>query len=417
MKPSIARLYYGWWIVGGAILCQFAFMSVSQAIVGVFMRPVIDDLGWKVWQFTLGSSLAVGAGAMTGIIAGNIVDSRGPRPLMLVGAVVSAACLLLLGRQSSLVVFLAIYVAAGLVGWNLFSPLVVNATLSKWFIRRRGWALAIGSIGISMAGLIAPFVMTTIVDSYGWRTGYSVLAVFVLIAVIPTAFVMRRTPEDYGLSPDGDAEVSSSNVGAVSVAAEARSFTRAEAVRTRGFWLLIVGFGLNQTALTSVLVHAIPFATDVGFSRSMAATALAVNGFGNLASKVVWGYGLQRVEPRLLVMAAYSLSATGVVLMLIAATTGQASVWLAGFLLYGFGFGGTIPLSEFLWAKYFGRSHIGAIRGVGYPITIVGTGLGPVLIGYWSDVSLTYQPAFIAIICVYLVGAVTVWVSREPSPR
>ncbi|PCH92757.1 MAG: hypothetical protein COB86_02120 [Dehalococcoidia bacterium] len=103
--------------------------------------------------------------------------------------------------------------------------------------------------------------------------------------------------------------------------------------------------------------------------------------------------------------------------MLIAATTGQASVWLAGFLLYGFGFGGTIPLSEFLWAKYFGRSHIGAIRGVGYPITIVGTGLGPVLIGYWSDVSLTYQPAFIAIICAYLVGAVTVWVSREPSPR
>ena len=74
MKPSMTRLYYGWWIVGGAILCQFAFMSVSQAIVGVFMRPVIDDLGWKVWQFTLGSSLAVGAGAMTGIIAGNIVD-------------------------------------------------------------------------------------------------------------------------------------------------------------------------------------------------------------------------------------------------------------------------------------------------------------------------------------------------------
>ena len=413
MKKSMTRPYYGWWIVGGSILCQFAFMSVSQAVVGVFMRPVVDDLGWRIWQFTLGSSLAVGAGAISGVFVGNIVDSRGPRPLILVGALVSGVCLLLLGIQSTLAVFLALYVVAGLIGWNLFSPLVVNATLNKWFVRRRGWALAIGSIGISLAGLITPFAMTTIVDSFGWRTGYGVLAAFVLVAVVPIAFVMRRTPEDYGLVPDGEASASGGRMA--SVVAEARSLTRAEAIRTRGFWLLIVGFGLNQAALTSVLVHAIPFATDAGFSRSMAATALAVNGFGNLASKAVWGYGLQRVQPRKLVIAAYSLSSVGVGLMLIAATSGQVWVLLVGFLLYGFGFGGTIPLSEFLWARYFGRAHIGAIRGVGYPITIVGTGLGPVLIGYWFDVSLTYQPAFLVIIGAYLTGAVLVWVSREPA--
>jgi sugar phosphate permease len=392
-------------------------MSVSAAIVGVFLRPVVDDLGWKVWQFTLGSSLAVGAGAISGVLVGNIVDSRGPRPLILIGALVSAVCLFLLSLQSTLIVFWGLYFVAGLIGWNLFSPLVVNATLSKWFVRRRGWALAIGSIGISLAGLITPVAMTTIVDHFGWRTGYVVMAVFTLVVVIPIAFVMRRTPEDYGLAPDGDEKTPESGGQLASVATEIRSFTRAQAVRTRGFWLLIVGFGLNQAALTSVLVHAIPFATDAGFSRSMAATALAVNGFGNLASKAVWGYGLQRVQPRKLVMAAYSLSSIGVGLMLIAADSGQVPILMIGFLLYGFGFGGTIPLSEFLWARYFGRAHIGAIRGVGYPITIVGTGIAPVLVGLSFDVSLTYQPAFLVIIGAYLSGAALVWISREPTPE
>ena len=64
------KFFYGWWIVLAAILCQFASMSVGQAVIGVFMNPVIDDLGWKVWEFTLGSSKAVGGGAIYDIEAG-----------------------------------------------------------------------------------------------------------------------------------------------------------------------------------------------------------------------------------------------------------------------------------------------------------------------------------------------------------
>ena len=169
-----------------------------------------------------------------------------------------------------------------------------------------------------------------------------------------------------------------------------------------------------MAALSSVLIHAIPFATDAGFTRSVAAIALAINGLGNLSSKAVWGYGLQRVQPRNLVLAALSFSSLGVGLMLTAAAVEEKSVLFFGFFLYGFGFGGTIPLSEFLWAKYFGRAHIGAIRGISFPITVLGTAIGPVLIGLWFDISQTYQPAFLAIVGVYLTGALLVWVSREP---
>ena len=389
-------------------------MSLSHVIIGVFMRPMIDDLGWAVWQFTLGSSMSVIAGAISGVMVGQIVDNKGPQFLIRVGALVSASCLCLLGLQSNHFVFLVLYIIGGLSGWNLFGSLVVNATLSKWFVKRRGWALAIGSAGISLAGLITPFTMTVMVDSLGWRIAYGVLAGFTIILVAPIASIMRRTPEDYGMEPDGYTNLSSPAVKMSPIASKTVGFTRAKAIATKGFWLLIIGFSLNQSALTSVLVHAIPFATKAGFSRSAAAIALTINGFGNLASKAFWGYALQRAEPRRLVILAYLLSSLGVGLMLIAATHEEVSILNIGFLLYGFGFGGTIPLSEFLWAKYFGGAHIGAIRAAGYPITTFGTALAPVLVGYWFDVSGTYEPAFLTIIGAYLIGAVIVSASREP---
>ncbi len=395
-------------------MAQFASMSVSATVVGVFLGPVTQDLGWQVWQFTLGTSLAAAAGAVSGIVAGGIVDRRGPRLLMAIGVVVTAVCFTGLSLQSDLWMFLTLYLIAGFVGYTLFGPLIVNATLSKWFIVRRGWALALGSVGVSLAGITAPVAVTFIVDTWDWRTGYAALAIFVVIVVTPVALIMRRTPEDHGLLPDGRPQPTGSGPGEGTPPPEPRSFTRAEAVRTRAFWLLIGGFGLNLVALTAVLVHAIPFVTEAGFSRTIGAIALSVNGVGNLSSKPVWGYALQRLETRRLVVAAFSTSAVGVSLIVLAGATGQQAVLFPGFFLYGFGFGGTIPISEFLWARYFGRRHIGAIRGIGNPISILGSSAGPVLVALWFDLTHSYELAFIAIIGAYLSGAAVISISRQP---
>ena len=408
------RIFHGWWIVAAAVLLQFTFLSISQATVSVFLRPVVDELGWHVWQFTLGSSLSVMAGALSGVLLGRIVDRHGPRIPILAGALVASLCLYGLGRQSSLWLFWGLHLCAGLIGWTLFGPLVVNTTLNKWFVRRRGWALAIGSTGISLAGLVAPVTMTMAVDWLGWRNGYLVQALIAFVIVVPVAFLMRRAPEDSGLLTDGDSEQFGRAEGQ-SGSAGAASFTSRQAVRTSAFWLLLFGYSMNQAALSSVLAHAIPFATDASFSRNVAALALAVNGLGNLLSKAVWGYSLQRFPPRRLAAIAISLGGAGVGLMLLAAATGEGTLLFAGFFCYGFGFGGTIPISEYLWVSYFGRAHIGAIRGISQPLTIIGPTIGPVLVGVGYDLMGSYRMAFLGLIGVYLLGALLVLLSRAPT--
>ena len=409
--------FYGWWIVAAAAVSQFTWMAAGPTVVGVFLDPVVEDTGWRVWQFTLGTSLAGVMGAVSGVFAGQALDRHGPRPLMLIGVAASVVCYAGIAAQSNLWAFLILHAALGLVGYNLFGSLVASSAVSKWFVARRGWALAVGSVGVSFAGIVAPVAMTFAVDSWGWRAGYAALGAFVFIAVTPAAFAMRRAPEDYGLSPDGAPPPSRSESAAPSArsSSEPPSLDRPRAVRTRAFWLLTFGFMFNYAALTAVLVHAIPFVTESGFARTVAASALAVNGAGNLSSKIVWGYGLQRFETRLLVLSAFSVSSAGVALMAAAAWTGETAVLFAGFFLYGFGFGGTIPISEFIWARYFGRRHIGAIRGLSNPVSIIGTGVGPILMGAWRDAAGEYGAAFLAAICFYMAGAALIGASREPA--
>ena len=326
LLARLRRPFYGWWIVAGALVGQFTWMGVGPAVVGVFLLPVVNDLGWQVWQFTLGTTLAAAGGALSGIVAGEAVDRYGPRPLMLLGAAVTTVCFVGLSLQSNLWIFLALYAITGFAGWTLFGPLVVNAAVSKWFITKRGWALAVGSIGVSLAGMISPVTVTFIVDTWNWRSGYAALGTFITLAIVPAAFVMRRMPEDYGMRPDGDGAGTGPQAAQTPSAVEPHSLTRSQALRTSGFWLLTLGFTLNYTAMSAILVHAIPFATEAGFSRAVASAALAVNGVGNLASKGFWGYGLQRFDARLLAATAYTVSATGVALMILAGVTGQGAI-------------------------------------------------------------------------------------------
>ncbi len=415
------RVFWGWYIVAGAVVAQFAAMGAGGAIAGVFLRPMTEDLGWTAAEYAFGGSAAFLLAGIAGFVIGPFIDRCGARPLMLVGACVYAVALFAMSRVEELWQFIALSMIVGGAGFSMVGPLVVNATLSKWFVVRRGWAIALGSSGISLSGLIMPLTMTYIVDSAGWREAYAILALVIFVIVVPVALVMRRRPEDYGLLPDGLEP--GSNAGVDRSAAEAQerdaanSYTRGEALRTPAIWLLIVGYGLNTMALTAVLVHAIPFMTDNGFTRTEAALAIAVNGGANLSSKFVWGYFLQRVHVRNLGATALSISATGVVTMLIAAQLGALPLMFLGFFFWGFGFGGTVPLSEFIWAKYFGRVHIGAVRGVAAPFTIAFGALGPVLGGLYFDAVGSYEGVFAAFVVAYLSGAVAILASREPAPK
>ncbi len=417
------RIFWGWWIVLGAIVGQFVGMGTGGSIAGVFLRPITEDLNWSATEFTLGASAALVISGLASFVLGPLIDRYGARPLMLIGACIYAASFLAISQVNALWQFVLLSVLASGIGFSMVGGLVVNVTIAKWFVARRGWAIALGSSGISLGGLIMPVAMTRVVDSIGWRDSYVFLAILVFAIVVPIAILMRRRPEDYGQLPDGTLSGTARITGQPNRAMVQQrldaenSYTRSEALRTSAIWLLMVGYGLHIMAVLSVLVHAIPFLTDSGLTRAEAALAVALNGGANLCSKFVWGYLLQRIHVRYLAATSLLSCATGIVLMLASAQSGWFALMFVAFGFWGFGFGGTVPLSEFIWAKYFGRVHIGAIRGASVPLMVVFQGSGPILGGIYFDVFNSYTGIFVIFVAAHIIGAVAILVSREPPAK
>ena len=412
----LGGVYYGWYIVAAAVVAQFVAVGMQGYVSGVFLKPMSQELGWSREDYANAQTIGTFVMGGLGLFVGGLIDRRGARPLMLAGAVVSGACLIALSRVETLTQFYLVRgvgVTAGAMG---IGNLVVNVTVSKWFIRGRGMAVSIAAMGVSLSGVVLTPVAQVLIDHIGWRQAWVVLGVGVWLIVLPLAFVMRRTPEDYGLLPDGDVPGVAPPAPKrrhATVATEV-AWTRAEAVRTPSIWLLIVAYGIANVGLGSLILHMLPFLTDNGFSTGAAAFMFSAQSWAALVAKPVWGGLMGRVHARYLSSIAFVISAASVLGLLVAAGRQAGPVALLMLVIYGFGIGGTIPLQETVWASYFGRTHLGKIRAVAMPFTIIFSALGPKFAAHLYDRNGDYVAAFLIFASFWIAGAVLVLLARPP---
>lgn len=413
------RVYYGYYIVGGALLAQFIAVGTQASVSGTFFKPMSDDLGWTRAEFTYAQTIGRFMMAFAGFFIGVYVDRYGGRRLMLIGVSILAAALFAVSQITELWQWVVLRGLIFTSGAALLGNLVVNVTLSKWFVEKRGRAIGVSAMGVSLAGVVMPLLMTWVIDSWGWRTAWQALAVGSLLVIYPSALVMRRQPEDHGLHPDGksDEEVAQGG-GAAAQRDFDNSFTRREALRTPALYMIVLSFGLGGVGIGAMLLQTIPFLTDEGFSRTTAALMSTAMSVPALLSKPVWGWLMDIWDARRLAAAGFVLSGIAMIVIVLAAKQHALVPLVAGFLLMGWGFGGQIPLQETIWGSYFGRRYLGSVRSVAMPFSLfLGAG-GPLAVSYYFDIVGNYDGAFYAIGALWVLAAVLVLLVRRPQlPR
>lgn len=412
------RLFYGWCIVAVAIVAQFVAVGTQTYAAGIFLKPMTHDLGWSRESYSAVQTVSTVVMGGFGLLIGGLIDRRGPRMLMFMGGVIAGSALAGTSQVHNLWQFYLLRGAAQTVGNAMLGNLVVNVTLSKWFVVRRGMAVSIASTGFSLGGVVMTPLLALWIGDHGWRTSWVFLGVLTWLLVLPAAFVMRRTPEDYGLLPDGMSPAEAAAYGAKRKRASAtteQQWTRPEALRTKTIWLVIFAYGIANIGLGALLLHMIPFLTDSGFGRSTAALLFSVQSWAALLSKGAWGVLMDRYHARYLSAVGFIITAVSMVGLLGAATSG--STWLVAVVMavYGFGIGGTVPLQETVWASYFGRKHLGKIRSVAMPFSIIFSAGGPLLAGALYDRSGTYEAAFAIFSAFSVIGCVLILLARPPN--
>lgn len=413
--PARAGLYYGYWLVGAAFIAQFVSVGSQNYVIGVFLKPMTDDLGWSRSEYTLARTIGQVVMAATGLLIGAYVDRHGGRRLMTIGITVLATALFLLGFVQELWQWLLLNGLILTAGAAMVGNIVVNVTLSKWFVEKRGRVIGFAAMGVSFAGVVLPFLMTWVLDNWGWRTGWRVLAVGAAALIYPISLIMRRAPEDYGLHPDGrSAAQVAAGMGEAAARDFATSLTRRQALHTPVFYALVLAFGLFALSIGVILLQTIPFMTDAGYSRTTASLMITITSVPALFTKPIWGYFIDRVDPRRLAALGAVLNAVSLIVIVFAVRAGLDPVVYLGFFVLGCGWGGQIPLTEVVWASFFGRRYLGAVRSAGLPFSIVLSAGGPLLSSVYYDRFGNYNGAFL-IIAALSASAVMMLLIRRPS--
>ena len=412
MKENLPsnRIYYGYWIVVAGFVTQFVAVGMSNYIVGSFLIPMTQEFGWTRAEFSLSRSIGQVVLACTGFVIGSAIDRYGGRRFIIVGTFILSAATYSLGNITTLSQWLLLNGLMLTAGAALIGNLVVNVTLGKWFVERRGRAVALAGMGISLSGIILPMLSTWMVDENGWRASWKLLGIAAGLLTLPMAFIMRRSPEDHGLHPDGKSEEEmAQGHGAAAQADFENSMTRAQAMRTSSFYFLVLAFGLFQISITVMLIQTIPLMTDAGYSRLVASTMISLASVPAFLSKPLWGILIDRYSPRKLAAVGAAVTGSAVMLIVFSVANELDLLVYVGFLSMGIGWGGLLPLQEVIWATFFGRRYLGSVRSTAMPFTFGMSALGPVLVAYYYDQVGNYDLALLAIALCNIASAIMLY--------
>ena len=411
-----SRFYFGYYLVGAAFVAQFVAVGSQNYIVGVFFTPMTEDLAWTRTEFTIARTVGQVAMALIGLYIGAYVDRSGGRRVMTVGVLLLGVALYAQSYVQELWQWIALNGLVLTLGAAMVGNLVVNVTLSKWFVEKRGRVVGLSSMGVSMAGVVLPRLMTAVVEEWGWRAGWRVAGVGAIALVLPVTLLMRRAPEDHGLYPDGKtaAQVAAGE-GARAAADYANSLTRAQALRSPQFYLMVLAFGMFAVSIGVMLLQTIPFMEDAGYSKGTAALMITVASIPALLSKPVWGVFIDRIEPKRLTSLSSLLTGSSIVVIVFAVNAELHWLVYSGFVLLGAGWGGLIPLQEVTWASYFGRRYIGAVRSAGLPFSIGLGAAGPLLASVYYDQVGNYDGAFLIVAGSCIIAAILILFVKRPA--
>lgn len=390
-----------------------------SSTLSVFLKPLTEDLAVSRGLFSLLRSGEILIGAAMAPLVGPLVDRFGGRWLMAGGALSAGLGFVLMSQVGAFWQFLLLRWIFVAIGGVFMCHMIVSVTVSRWFVRKRGRAIAIASMGQGFAKVCIPVVTASLFTWIGWRLTWTTFGLVTLVlVVIPALIFMRRSPEEMGLQPDGMDAPPLAEVGnkltaerKAALAADEAVWTWREVIRTQAFWIICFIYGMANIGIAGLNLHVFAYVTDIGFSPLVAATVLSIIASTQLGSTMIWGVIGERLDIRHSSSIMFLVQAAGLALVLAAS---QVLPVYMGFLLYGVGLGGGWVLQELIWATNFGRVSLGMVRGLGILVTHAFGAAGAPFFGFVHDVTGSYRSSFMAFVAALIISALLSLAVRPP---
>lgn len=380
--------YYGWRVVLAACLGVMAgFGSLFVYTFTVFVKPLGAAFGWNRESVSLGFAIAAMTVGLSSPLIGRLIDRFGPRRVILpsmtvFGAGIAALALLGPGIWQFYLTCLVI----GVVG-NGAAHLAYARSISTWFQRRLGMALAFVMVGAGLGAMILPVVAQSIVTRFGWRTAYLSLGALALLLGLPLSwrYIIER-----GQTQKESPQVVHSG------------FTWQQGTRSLAFWIIVAVLFVSSISMNGAITQLSALLTDRGITAGDAAWCASILGGLSVLGRIGTGWLLDRFFGGRVALVVNLVTAAGVVVL------ARANSFAAGALaaaLLGIGAGGEAAITPYLLTRYFGLRAFSTLYGFTWTFYAAAGAIGPVILGRAFDSTGSYSALLIVLAIALAVAA------------
>jgi len=393
---SRVPFFYGWVMLPIVFMIQIASSPGQTFGVSVFNPHIRRALELSQSEISGAYMLGTLLASLPMIYVGALMDRYGPRRVLFGVVLLFGLACVGLSQATGLVSLFLSFLFLRMLGQGSIGLLTSN-TLAMWFNARLGLAAGLMSAvgAVSMGGI--PTLNLWLIQSFGWRWSYVILGGCVWLAVMPLlVFLFRNRPEDVGQRRDGLLQIKADSMSGAGTdirkpeEAE-RKFTLPEALRTRAYWIMAAAAALPAMIVTGIHFHAVQIYLDSGLTEADAAVMFTTFALAFAGFMFFGGMLADRLPLNVLLAVSMAGLAGGIVLL-----NQVSSIWTSHLFatVLGGGQGILMAVRATLWVRYYGRTHLGKIRGSLVTIEVAASSTGPFLMGAAHDMFGGYHEVF-----------------------
>ncbi len=381
--PSSLRrggFFYGWVMAPIVVVAHICTLPGQSVGVAVFNDSLREELSLNATQFSSAYAAGTILASILMTFVGALYDRFGMRrSLFVLTVLICLACQFMGAVQSFAMLFVAFFFLRLLCQGSL--SLLASNTMAMWFQRRLGRVSGIASVVATLGFSVLPLALNSANLAYGWRTTYRALGVVVAAILLPLLVIYRNRPDDIGQTLDGMNEEQRNAFDRTTKIASGQDLEYRQALIQPSYWILIalsIIWGMTGTAIIFDIqpIAAVKQATRFQpvFASTIFFACVAVAGLvgGFLADR----YALHR-------LALFSVGGMAIGLGLLQFSSGDS--FFVAYGIFGLSQGLLSAVSQTIWVRYFGRAHLGKIKGGAMTGMVAGSSVGPLISGMCYD--------------------------------
>ena len=392
---------YGWVVVAaGALMGCVALGSTFS--LAVFLQPMSEATGWSRTGISSAMTIVFLTMGVGGFGWGALTDRFGPRIVVLSGGILLGLGIALASRAGTLPQFQLVYgIMVGGAAGAVFAPTM--ATVTGWFDKHRSIAVSLVSAGMGAAPMIVSPFAGWLISHYDWRTAQLCIAILAWALPVPAALFVRRPPMLAAVAAGGPATTES--------AAGDPAMTAGRALRSPQFLVLAATYFACCATHSGPIFHTVSYAMLCGLAPLAAVTIYSVEGLAGLGGRLVFGLAGDRFGAKRALVVGLLIQAFGAGSYYFTRTLGE---FYAVAMVFGFTYGGVMPLYAVIAREYFPMRIMGTVLGAATMVSCLGMAFGPAVGGWIFDHTGGYGWLYLASFAVGL-GAVAIALAFPPA--